>query len=104
MRKGKLRFVSLMAAAALALGCAPENAMRARAAEEDLSQYYVEVYDTVKYQDFLDDRGGASRPAAEITVPNPVCPPRLPTTHQRPAFPDSSVKNTTQLSIGLAFW
>ncbi len=69
MRKGKLRFVSLMAAAALALGCAPENAMRARAAEEDLSQYYVEVYDTVKYQDYLDDRGGASRPAAEITVP-----------------------------------
>ncbi len=69
MRKRRIRFVSLMAAAALILGSAPGNVIPAQAAEEDLSQYYVEVYDTVKYQDYLEEHGNAFRPDREITVP-----------------------------------
>lgn len=42
--------------------------MQVQAAEEDLSQYYVEVYDTEKYEDYLEAHGDAGRPDREITV------------------------------------
>lgn len=53
MRRKRVRTVSLALTAALALGGTPVCGISAKAAEEDLSQYYVEVYDTIKYEDYL---------------------------------------------------
>ena len=68
MRKKRIRSASLAAAAALMLGSMPAYGISARAAEEDLSQYYVVVYDTIKYEDYLEKYSDASRPDREITV------------------------------------
>ncbi|HBA51186.1 MAG TPA: ABC transporter substrate-binding protein [Lachnospiraceae bacterium] len=68
MRRKRVRTVSLALTAALALGGTPVYGISAKAAEEDLSQYYVEVYDTIKYEDYLAQYSGAPRPEGEITV------------------------------------
>ena len=60
--------VSLVVSLALTLGCIPAYGISAKAAEEDLSQYYVEVYDTIKYEDYLAQYSGMPRPDGEITI------------------------------------
>ncbi len=80
MKRNRMRMISLTAAAVIFLGCMPGSTIQTRAAEnlsaagkeavpeEDLSSYYVEVYDTVKYQDYLETHQGAAHPEGEITV------------------------------------
>lgn len=60
-------------AAMLVMGETLGNTMPVKAAEEDLSRYYVEVYDTVKYQDYLETHSSAGTPDREITVAGGDC-------------------------------
>ena len=72
--------ISLTAAVVLILGCMPGSRMQTLAAENDsavknesvpendLSSYYVEVYDTVKYRDYLEQYADAAHPSGEIMV------------------------------------
>lgn len=65
--KRRMRLLSLTMTAALAFG-SMSIGMTAKAAAEDLSPYYVTVYDTEKYEDYLEKHSDAKRPAEEITV------------------------------------
>lgn len=65
--KRRMRLLSLTMTAVLALG-SMSMSMTAKAAEEDLSPYYVTVYDTEKYEDYLERHSDARHPAEEIAV------------------------------------
>lgn len=58
----------LSLAAVLVFLSGAESGITARAAEEDLSQYYVVVHDTVKYEDYLASHEGAGYPGEEIVL------------------------------------
>lgn len=65
--KKRMRLLSLAVTTALALGSAPMS-ITAKAESEDLSPYYVVVYETEKYEDYLAKHSDAKHPAGEITV------------------------------------